>query len=181
MHRIEERRTFYWGRLMSLSDFMVPQMFYMYRGRSFTGMLSLTSSLFLVLSARNLFRVPMLLCQFSFYLSCSFEGRKKTFSSKTSSSLTLALSAGLGISSQAFFTLNISFSLQAYGFSLFSTKSRTTKTICLGFSLPKSFRLSSRMTSSIYSCAPFHVPTWWVHILISRVWEMAKAKREFCL
>ena len=156
-------------------------MFSMYRGRSLTGILSLTSYLFFVLSAKNFLRLAIPFYQFSFYLSWSFDGKKKTFSSNTSSSWTLTLSAGLGISSQAFLTLKINFYLQASGFSLFSTKSRTTNTICLGFSLPKSLRFNYRMTSNIYSCAPFHVPTWWVQILINRVWEMAKANKEFCL
>jgi hypothetical protein len=121
----------------------------MYCGKSVIGMLSLIRSWFLVLSAKNFFKSPIPRSQFSFYLYCSFEGKKKTLRSKTSANLTCALSAVLGILPQASSTLAISFSFRASGFSFFSTKSRTTKTICFGFSDPKSLRLSSRITSNI--------------------------------
>lgn len=134
-----------------------------------------------MLSTRNFFNSPIPRSQFSFYLYCSLEGKKKTLSSKTSANRTCALSAGLGILLQASSTLAMSFSLRAYGFSFFSTKSRTTKIICFGLSDPKSLRLSSRMTSSISSWAPLKVPICWIQILIRRVCEMAKAKREFLL
>lgn len=166
---------------MSLSAEIVPHMFYMYWGRSLTGMLSWTNSLLLVLSMRNFFRDAMPFCQFYFSLYCSLEGRKNTVSWKTSSSLTWALSAGLGIFVQASLTLSINFSLRASGFYLFSTKSLTTNTICLGLYVPKSFKLSSRITSRIYSCAPLKVPICCIHILMRRVWEIAKANSEFFL
>jgi hypothetical protein len=166
---------------MSLSCSMVVQMFCMYCGKSVTGMLSLIRSTFLVLSAKNFFKSSIPRSQFCFYLYCSFDGKKNIFNSKTSANLTWALSAGLGILLQASSTLAMSFSLSASGFSFFSTKSRTTKTICFGLSDPKSFRFSSRITSNIYSWAPLKVPICWIQILIRRVCEMAKAKREFLL
>lgn len=132
-----------------------------------------------VLSTKNFLRSAMPRSQFSFSRSCSLEGRKKTFSSNTSDSLTCDLSAGLGILLQASSTLAINFSLSASGFSFFSTKSLTTKRICLGLSEPKSLRLSSRMTSSISSCAPLKVPICWIQMLMSSVCEMANANSEF--
>lgn len=144
--RMLESSTFSCGKLMSLSCSMVVQMFCMNWGRSVTGMLSLMSCLLLVLSMRNCLRLLMLLSQFSFSRYCNLEGRKNTCSSNTSAKFTCDLSAGLGILLQASFTLAMSFSFSACGFSFFYTKSRTTNTICLGFSDPNSFRFSSRMT-----------------------------------
>jgi len=142
-------------------------------------MLSLIKPWFLVLSTRKDFSWAIPRSQFYFYLYWSLEGRKNTFNSKTSSKRTCDLSAGLGIFYQASLTFAISFSFSATGFYFFSIKSLTTKTICFGLSDPKSFRLSSRITSRISNCDPLKVPICWIHMLISKVCEMEKAKREF--
>lgn len=134
-----------------------------------TGMLSTTNYLLVVLCTKNFLRAATPFCQFSFSLSWSLEGRKNTVSWNTSSSFTCDLSAGFGIFSQASLTLSMSFALRASGFYFFSTKSLTTKTICLGFSLPNSLRLSSRIISNISSCAPLKVPICWIQILMRRV------------
>ncbi len=132
-HLMLDNSTFSWGKLMSLSDYIVFHIFSMYWGRSETGMLPLTSYLFFVLLTKNYFNEPILLSQFAFSLYWSLEGRKKTVSWNTSSSCTWVLSAGLGILSQASLTFATNFSFRASGFYFFSTKSRTTNTICLGF------------------------------------------------
>ena len=141
-----ESNTFSWGRLISLSDSIVFQMFYINLGKSLTGMLSLMSSWFLVLSTKYCFRLAIPRSQFCFYLSCNLEGKKKTLRLKTSSNLICDLSAVLGIFSHASLTFAFSLSSNAKGFSFLSTKSRTTKIICFGFSEPNNFRLSSRIT-----------------------------------
>lgn len=178
-HLILDNNTFSCGRLISLSASIVDHIFYIYRAKSVTGMLSLINSWFLVLSTRKVLSWAIPRSQFYFYLYWSLEGRKKTFNSKTSSKRTCVLSAGLGIFYQASWTFAMSLSFKATGFYFFSIKSLTTKTICFGLSDPKSLRLSSRITSRISNCDPLKVPICWIQMLISRVCDMEKAKREF--
>ena len=143
---------------MSLSDYIVCHMFYMNFDMSETGMLSFISYSFLVLATRNVLRAFIFQFQLSFYLSCSLEGKKNTVSSKTSLSFTWDLFAGLGILFQASSTLATNFCFKASGFSFFSTKSLTTKTICFGLSEPNSFKLSYKMIYKISNWAPLKVP-----------------------
>lgn len=137
------------------------------------------SYLLLVLSTKNFFSYFIPRSQFYFSLSCILEGKKNTFRSNISWSLTWDLSAGFGILLQASSTFAINFYLSAWGFSFFYTKSRTTNIICFGFSDPNSFRLSYNITSNIYNWAPLNVPICWIQMLIKSVWEIAKANNEF--
>lgn len=56
-----------------------------------------------------------------------------------------------------------------------------TKIISFGFSEPKSLRLSSRMISKMASCDPLYNPICWIQRFINKVWETAKANKEFRL
>ena len=88
---------------------------------------------------------------------------------------------GFGMFFHASSILANSFFLKTYSFYCSAIKSLTTKIISFGFYEPKSLRLSSKMTSRICSWDPLYNPSCWTKRLTSKVFETARANKEFCL
>ena len=164
---------------MSLSASIVSQRFFMNCGTSYIATLLLITYWFSARTRRWSRRRATSSAKSSG--SSSFEGRKNASSLKRSTSWICSFPGGFLMLSQAYWTLENIFYLSPSTFSLPLQKSRTTKMIFFGSSVPNSRRLSSRMISRMATWDPLYNPICWIHRLMRRVWDIARANREFLL